>query len=84
MLAQRGVDASCEAIRCWAIKFGPQIARNLMRRRPAPSPRWHVDDAVCSIGGKRMYRWHAVDDEGEVLDMVVQKRRDHDAALTLL
>lgn len=84
MLAQRGVDVSYETIRCWTIKFGPQIARNLKRTRPAPSPRWHLDEVVCNIGGKRMYLWRAVDDEGEVLDVVVQKRRDHGAALTLL
>jgi putative transposase len=84
MLAQRGVDVSYETIRCWTIKFGPQIARNLKKRRPAPSPRWHLDEVVCTIGGKRMYLWRAVDDEGEVLDVVVQKRRDHHAALTLL
>ncbi|MDO9075870.1 MAG: IS6 family transposase [Brevundimonas sp.] len=84
MLARRGIDVSYETIRCWTIKFGPQIARNLTRKRPAPSPRWHLDEVVCNIGGKRMYLWRAVDDEGEVLDVVVQKRRDHDAALTLL
>lgn len=84
MLAQRGIDVSYETIRCWTITFGPQIARNLKRKRPAPSPRWHLDEVVCNIGGKRMYLWRAVDDEGEVLDVVVQKRRDHDAALTLL
>jgi len=64
-------------------RFGPQIARNLKRKRLAPSPRWHLDEVVCSTGGKRMYLWRAVDDEGEVLDVVVQKRRDHDG-LTLL
>ena len=84
MMAQRGVDVSYETIRCWTIKFGPQIARNLKRKRPAPSPRWHLDEVVCNIGGTRMYLWRAVDDEGEVLDVVVQKRRDHEAALTLL
>ena len=84
MLAQRGVEVSYETIRCWTIKFGPQIARNLKRKRSAPSPRWHLDEVVCNIGGKRMYLWRAVDDEGEVLDVVVQKRRDHDAALRLL
>jgi putative transposase len=84
MMAQRGVDVSYETIRCWTIKFGPQIARNLKRKRHAPSPRWHLDEVVCSIGGKRMYLWRAVDDEGEVLDVVVQKRRDTEAALRLL
>jgi len=84
MLAQRGIEVSYETIRCWTIKFGPLIARNLKRKRPAPSPRWHLDEVVCNIGGRRMYLWRAVDDEGEVLDVVVQKRRDHEAALKLL
>jgi len=84
LLAQRGVEVSYETIRCWTIKFGPQIARNLKGRRPAPSTRWHLDEVVCRIGGERMYIWRAVDDEGEVLDLVVQKRRDHAAGLKLL
>ena len=84
LLAARGIDVSYETIRCWTIKFGPQIARRLKRQRPPPSPRWHLDEMVCSIGGKRMYLWRAVDDEGEVLDLVVQRRRDTEAALTLL
>ena len=84
LLAQRGIDVSYETIRCWTIKFGPLIARRLRRRRPAPSPRWHLDEMVCWIGGRRMYLWRAVDDEGEVLDLVVQRRRDTEAALRLL
>ena len=84
LLAQRGIEVSYETIRCWTIKFGPQIARNLKRRRNAPSPRWHLDEMVCLIGGRRMYLWRAVDDEGEVLDLVVQKGRDTQAALRLL
>jgi putative transposase len=84
LLAQRGVEVSYETIRCWTIKFGPQIARNLKRRRQPPSPRWHLDEMVVKIGGRRMYLWRAVDDEGEVLDLVVQRRRDTEAALKLL
>lgn len=84
MLAERGIDVSYETIRCWTIKFGPQIARRLKRRRPAPSPRWHLDEMVCKVRGKRMYLWRAVDDEGEVLDLVVQGKRDTEAALRLL
>lgn len=67
ILAERGIDASYEAIRNWCRKFGRQIARNLKRRRPAPSPRWHLDEMICRIGGRHMYLWRAVDDEGEVL-----------------
>jgi len=84
LLAQRGIEVSYETIRCWTIKFGPQIARNLKRRRQAPSPRWHLDEMVCTVAGRRMYLWRAVDDEGEVLDLVMQRRRDTEAALTLL
>ena len=84
LLAQRGIEVSYETIRCWTIKFGPLIARRLKTRRCAPSPRWHLDEMVCWIGGKRMYLWRAVDDEGEVLDLVVQRRRDTEAALRLL
>ena len=84
LLAQRGIEVSYETIWCWTIKFGPLIARRLKRRRPAPSRRWHLDEMVCWIGGKRMYLWRAVDDEGEVLDLVVQRRRDTEAAMKLL
>jgi len=84
MLAQRGVDVSYETIRAWTLKFGPKIAANLRRRKLPPSPRWHLDEMVCRIGGERVFLWRAVDDEGEVLDLVVQKRRDTRAALKLL
>ena len=84
LLAQRGIEVSYETIRCWTIKFGPLIARRLKKLRGAPSPRWHLDEIVCWIGGRRMYLWRAVDDEGEVLDLVVQRRRDTEAALRLL
>lgn len=76
LLAQRGIEVSYETIRCWTIKFGPQIAANLKSRRRPPSPRWHLDEMVCSVGGKRMYLWRAVDDEGEVLDMAMRPNRD--------
>jgi transposase-like protein len=84
LLAQRGIVVSREAIRCWVIKFGPLIAANLRRRRGAPSGRWHLDEMVVKIRGRRMWMWRAVDDEGEVLDMLVQKRRNKAAALKLL
>ena len=74
LLAQRGIDVSYETIRCSTIRFGPVIARRLRRRRPQPSPRWHLDEMVCRNGGRRMYLWRAVDDKGEFLDLVVQRR----------
>jgi transposase-like protein len=84
LLAQRGIEASYETIRCWTLKFGRAFARNLRRSRPTPTGRWHLDEMVVKIRGERMWLWRTVDDEGEVLDMLVQKRRDTGAALRLL
>ena len=84
MLAQRGIEASYETVRCWALKFGQAFARNLRRSRPKPTGRWHLGEMVVKIRGERMWLWRAVDDEGEVLDMLVQKRRNTGAALRLL
>jgi len=84
LLAERGLDLSYETMRRWVLKFGPVIARQLRRRRPRPSERWHLDEMAVRIAGKRMYLWRAVDHEGEVLDMLVQRRRDSRAALRLM
>src|SRR5436190_21034233 len=84
LLAERGLDISYETVRCWVLKFGPAIARRLRRCRPRPSNRWHLDEMVVRIAGKRMHLWRAVDNEGEVLDMLVQRRRDTRAALRLM
>jgi len=84
LLAERGLDISYETVRRWVLKFGPAIARRLRQHRPRPSDRWHLDEMVVRIAGKRMYLWRAVDHEGEVLDMLVQRRRDGRAALRLM
>jgi len=84
LLAQRGIEVSYETIRCWTLKFGGMFARNLRRSRPGPTARWHLDEMVVKIRGRRMLLWRAVDDEGEVLDVLVQKRRNKAAALKLL
>ena len=84
MLAERGIDVTYETVRCWAAKFGPAIAANIRRRRPRADSVWHLDEMVVKIRGQRMYMWRAVDREGEVLDMLVQKRRNKAAALKLL
>src|SRR5215510_12079314 len=76
LLAERGLDISYETVRRWVLKFGPAIARRLRQRRPWPSDRWHLDGMVIRIAGVRMYLWRAVDHEGEVLDMLVQRRAD--------
>ena len=66
------------------ISFGPLIARGLRARRPKPHSRWHLDEVFVRIGGKQMYLWRAVDAEGEVLDVLVQAKRDRHAAQKLM
>ena len=75
---------SNESIRRWVLKFGPVIAKNLRETRPKADNRWHLDEMVISIAGRRMYMWRAVDCEGEVLEILVQPRRDQAAALRLI
>jgi putative transposase len=84
LLAERGVETSYESIRRWVLKFGPLFARNLRRLRPRPTSKWHLDEMVVSIQGTRMYLWRAVDSEGEVLDLLVQSKRNTAAALRLM
>ena len=84
MLAERGIDVSYETVRRWSLKFGLGYARTLRRLRPRPDGRWHLDEVFVLINGKRMYLWRAVDSEGEVLDILVQRRRDKRAALKLM
>jgi putative transposase len=84
LLAERGLEVSYETVERWVLKFGPGFARRLRRSRPRPSERWHLDEMVVRIAGMRMYLWRAVDHEGEVLDMLVQRRRDTRAALRLM
>ena len=84
LLAERGIDASYETVRRWFLKFGPSIAANIRRSRPRPSDHWHLDEMVISIRGSKYWLWRAVDNEGEVLDFLVQRRRDAQAAKKLM
>jgi transposase-like protein len=84
LLAERGLDISYETVRRWVLKFGPAIARRLRQGRAKPTARWRVDEMVVRIGGQHLYLWRAVDDEGEVLDVLVQRRRDKHAARKLM
>ena len=84
LLVERGIDVSYETVRRWALKFGQAYARRLRTTRPRPDVRWHLDEVFVSIAGKRMYLWRAVDSEGEVLDILVQSRRNKKAALKLM
>jgi transposase-like protein len=84
LLAERGLDVSYETIRRWVRKFGPAYARNLRRLRPRAADTWHLDEMVIPIQGRRLFLWRAIDGEGEILDMLVQSRRDKAAALRLM
>ena len=84
LLAERGLDISYETVRRWVAKFGPLFARELRRRRPRPTGRWHIDEMVVTIANKRFWLWRAVDSEGEVLDLLVQSRRNTAAAVRLM
>jgi putative transposase len=84
LLAERGLDVSYETVRRWVLKFGPMFARELRRRRPRPTSRWHLDEMAAVIAGRQFWLWRAVDDEGEVLDLLVQRRRDKAAATKLM
>jgi putative transposase len=84
LLAERGLDVSYETVRRWVLKFGPADRAQAAASRTRPSAQWHLDEMVVRIAGKRMYLWRAVDHEGEVLDMLVQRRRDTQAALRLM
>ena len=83
-MLERGVDVSYETIRRWVDKFGSTYAKWIKSRSENPSPIWHLDEIYTKINGKMVYLWRAVDDEGTVLDVVVQKRRNAKAATRLL
>ena len=84
LLAERGVKVSYETIRRWVLSFGPVIGHQLRARRPKPHSRWHLDEMSVRMGGKQMYLWRAVEAEGEVLEVLVQAKRDKRAALKLI
>jgi putative transposase len=84
MLAERSMDACYESVRRWSAKFGQAYAQGLRETRPRPDGRWHLDEMFVFINGRKMYLWRAVDSEGEVLDILVQSRRNKKAALKLM
>ena len=83
LLSERGIDVSYETVRRWALRFGRAYAYRLRRFRSRSDTRWHLDEVFVSITGKRMVLWRAVDCEGEVLDILVQSRRNKKAVLRL-
>jgi transposase-like protein len=84
LLAERGVTVSYETVRRWVNHFGPMVAADLRKRRPKPHSIWHPDEVYLKIDGCMVYLWRAVDAEGEVLDVLVQSKRNKHAALKLM
>jgi putative transposase len=84
MLLERGILVSYETVRRWALKFGPDYARRLKRKRPSRRDIWHLDEVVVTIAGKKHWLWRAVDQDGFVLDVLVQSRRNTKAAKRLM
>jgi len=80
LLAERGIMVSYETIRQWSRKFGPKYVRRLKRRQGRLGDTWHLDELFVNIRGQRHYLWRAVDQDGDVIDILVQPRRDGRAA----
>jgi hypothetical protein len=84
LLAERGITVSYETVRRWVNHFGTAIAADLRKRRPRPHSTWHLDEVYIKIDGRLVYMWRAVDAEREVLDVLVQSKRDKRAAPRLM
>jgi len=80
LLAERGITVSYESIRLWCNKFGPEYARRLKKRHQGFGDTFYIDEVFVKIGGKQQYLWRAVDQDGEVIDVFLQARRDGAAA----
>ena len=80
LLAERGISVSYEGIRYWCRKFGPTYARSLRRKQGRLGDIWHVDELFIKIRGERHYLWRAIDQDGDVIDILVTRRRDRKAA----
>ena len=81
LLAQRGVTVTYETIRQWCQRFGPVYARRLRRRRGRLGDTWHLDEVFVTIQGRHQYLWRAVDEGGDVLDILVPSHRNRRAAV---
>ncbi|MEV6750788.1 IS6 family transposase, partial [Streptomyces sp. NPDC051080] len=80
LMLQRGVIVSYETVRRWCLKLGQAYAAGQRRRQPRPGDKWHLDEVFIKINGVQRYLWLAVDQDGNVLDVLVQNRRDKAAA----
>ncbi len=84
LLAERSVIVTYETVRQWCRKFGQTYANGIRRRRLRPGDKWHLDEVFIQINGQQHYLWRAVDQDGHVLDILVQRRRDKAAATRFL
>jgi putative transposase len=84
LMAERGIILTSETIRQWCLKFGQTYANELRRRRPRCGDKWHLDEVSLKINGKQHYLWRAVDQHGNVLDILVQSRRNKNAEKRVL
>ena len=80
LLAERGITVTYETVRQWCQKFGPGYARKLKKRQGRLGDTWHIDEVCITIQGERQYLWPAVDQDGDVIDILVQRKRNHRAA----
>jgi putative transposase len=80
LLAERGITVSYEAIRRWCLKFGPDFARRLKKKQGRLGDTWYLDELFVRINGQQQYLWRAVDQDGDVIDILLQSRRDQQAA----
>jgi len=80
LLAERGIIVSYEAIQYWCMKFGPSYARKLRKKQGRLGDIWHVDELFIKIRGQQLYLWRAIDQDGDVIDILVTRRRDRRAA----
>jgi putative transposase len=80
LMLARGIEVTYETIRKWCARFGPKYARRLRRRQPRAGDKWHLDEVFIDVAGVRKYLWRAVDQHGNVLDILVQSRRNAVAA----
>src|SRR5258708_15757705 len=83
MLAARGISVTHETIRQWGLKFGQEFANRIRRRAPRRGDKWHLDEVVVSIAGKKHWLWRAVDQDRYVLALLAQRRRDQKAPTRL-
>lgn len=84
MLLERGIDVSYETVRRWMLKFGPDVSRNLRRRQAQAGDIWHLYEVRVEVSGRKFWLWRAVDQDGIVLDEILQSRRNKRAAKRLL